>query len=94
MKNSAPANVMSLIAFSLALANPAYAQLKDAPPAAEADTTITVTGTKIEKKEARREARSFAGTMIAPVLGQYSRRHTGICPQILGIDQSYHKFRG
>ena len=97
MENSVSMNMrhfysLSLIAISVALANPAYAQSKDTPPASEADTTITVTGTKIEKKEARREARSFAGTMIAPVLGQYSRRHTGICPQILGIDQSYHKF--
>ncbi len=91
MRNSVPANVISLIAFSLIVASPAYAQSKDAPPVAEPDTTITVTGTKAEKKEIRREARSFAGAMMAPILGQYSRRQTGICPLVIGIDPSYHK---
>jgi hypothetical protein len=96
MENSVSMNMrhfysLSLIAISVALANPAYAQSKDAPPASEADTTITVTGTKAEKKEIRREARSFAGAMMAPILGQYSRRQSGICPLVIGIDQSYHK---
>lgn len=91
MTNSLSATKLSLIAFGLALASPAYAQSKNAPPAAETDSTITVTGQKKEKAEIIREARSFAGTMMAPVLGQYSRRQTGICPLVIGIDPSYHK---
>jgi hypothetical protein len=91
MGNSMSANVASFVAFSLVLASSAYAQSKDVPPATETDTTITVTGTKAEKEEIRREARSFAGTMMAPILGQYSRRQTGICPMVIGIDPSYHK---
>lgn len=91
MKNSVSIAKLSLVAFGLALASPAYAQSKDAAPVAEADSTITVTGQKKEKAEIRREARSFAGTMMAPILGQYSRRQTGICPLVIGIDPSYHK---
>ena len=56
MKNSVPDNVITLVAFGLVLASPAYAQSKDAPPAANADTTITVTGQKLEKKEAKRQS--------------------------------------
>jgi hypothetical protein len=91
MRDSVSAAKLSLVAFGLALASPVFAQSKDASPATEADSTITVTGQKKEKAEVRREARSFAGTMMAPILGQYSRRQTGICPLVIGIDPSYHK---
>jgi hypothetical protein len=55
------------------------------------DSTITVTGKKEEQREIKLKARSFAGTVMKPVLGQYSKRQTPICPLVIGIDQSYHK---
>jgi hypothetical protein len=74
----------------LGIISPALAQSAETPPQASEESTITVTGQKKEKSEIRREARSFAGTLIAPVVGQYSRRHTALCPQVLGIHPSYH----
>ncbi len=80
----------TMAAVAMGLASPVSAQSEATPPAAAEDSTITVTGQKKEKSEIRREARSFAGTLIAPVVGQYSHRHTPLCPQVLGIHPSYH----
>jgi hypothetical protein len=78
-------------AIALGLASPVFAQSEATPPVVTDDSTITVTGQKKEKSEIRREARGFTSVMIAPTIGQYSRRQTGICPLVIGIDPSYHK---
>lgn len=77
-------------AIAVGLASPVFAQSEAAPPAVTEESTITVTGQKKEKSEIRREARSFTGTLITPVVGQYSRRNMPLCPQVLGIHPSYH----
>lgn len=74
-----------------ALTSPVYGQSTEKPPQVEPESTITVTGTKIDKKEILDQAARFVGVMVAPVTGQYSRRHEPICPQVFGIDQSYNK---
>ncbi len=78
-------------AIALGLASPVFAQSETTPPVAANDSTITVTGQKKQKSEIRREARAFTSVMITPTIGQYSRRQTGICPLVIGIDPSYHK---
>jgi hypothetical protein len=86
------------IGIALALAVPAFSAIPSqaeqkltVDEASEAQSTITVTGKKEEKREIKLKARSFAGTVMKPVLGQYSKRQTPICPLVIGIDQSYHK---
>jgi hypothetical protein len=81
----------------LAVAAPAFAAIPSqseqnvTAAVPEAESTITVTGKKEEKREIKLKARSFAGTVMNPVLGQYSKRQTPLCPLVIGIDQSYHK---
>jgi hypothetical protein len=75
----------------MALTGPVYGQSNEKTPQAEPDSTITVTGTKTDKKEIIDKATRFVGVMASPVIGQYSRRHEPICPQVFGIDQSYNK---
>lgn len=85
------------LGLALAITVPAIAAIPSqtekelAVAASQDDSTITVTGKKEEKREIKLKARSFAGTVMNPVLGQYSKRQTAICPLIIGIDQSYHK---
>ncbi len=70
---------------------PSQSEKELAATALQDDSTITVTGKKEEKREIKLKARSFAGTVMSPVLGQYSKRQTAICPLVIGIDPSYHK---
>jgi hypothetical protein len=87
----------SHLGLALAITAPAIAAIPSqsekelAVAASEDNSTITVTGKKEEKREIKLKARSFAGTVMKPVLGQYSKRQTAICPLVIGIDQSYHK---
>jgi hypothetical protein len=89
--------LLSTIGLALAITVPAIAAIPSqtekelAAEASEDSSTITVTGRKEEKREIKLKARSFAGTVMKPVLGQYSRRETPICPLVIGIDQSYHE---
>lgn len=55
----------------------------------DAESTIVVTGQKERKAEIRREARSFSGTVINLVGGQFSRRVFPVCVGVLGIAPPY-----
>lgn len=81
------ANRLILAAFSVA----GLANAEPSPPVQSNGDTIIVTGEKLEKKVIRRQASSFAGVMIAPVTGQYSRRIEPICAQVFGIDKAFNK---
>lgn len=71
------------------VASPAFAQSKEDAAAKASDTTITVTGTKTDKAEVRRDARTFVGKAIVPEFGQFARRNSPLCPTVIGIDKSY-----
>ena len=66
------------------IAIPAFAQSPD-----KSDNTITVTGQKLEKKEAKRQSRAFIGQTTTTSFSQYARRNRPVCPRVIGIDQSY-----
>ena len=66
------------------IATSAFAQTPD-----KGDNTITVTGQKLEKKEAKRQSRAFIGQTTATSFSQYARRNRPICPRAIGIDQNY-----
>jgi hypothetical protein len=66
------------------IASPASAQTPD-----KSDNTITVTGQKLEKKEAKRQSRAFIGQTTTTSFSQYARRNRPVCPRTIGIDQSY-----
>ena len=57
--------------------------------AQDESSTITVTGQKLEKKEAKRQSRSFVGRTTVTSLSQYARRNRPVCPRVVGIDPSY-----
>ena len=46
--------------------------------AQDASSTITVTGQKLEKKEAKRQSRSFVGQTTVTSFSQYARRNRRI----------------
>jgi hypothetical protein len=66
------------------IATSAFAQTPD-----KGDNTITVTGQKLEKKEAKRQSRAFIGQTTTTSFSQYARRNRPICPRAIGIDQNY-----
>jgi hypothetical protein len=69
------------------VANAAYA-----PPeqVVVKDSTITVTGKKLTKEEARRQASAFVRTAtVVPQEDQYARRRDPLCPAVSGIDVQY-----
>lgn len=72
--------------FVMLAAMPAYAQ--DASKA-DAGNTITVTGQKLEKKEAKRQSRAFIGQTTTTSFSQYAQRDRPVCPRAIGIDPSY-----
>jgi hypothetical protein len=55
----------------------------------ESTNTITVTGQKLEKKEAKRQSRAFIGQTTITSFSQYARRNRPVCPRVIGIDSSY-----
>ena len=57
--------------------------------AQDASSTITVTGQKLEKKEAKRQSRSFVGQTTVISFSQYARRNRPICPSAIGIAEEY-----
>jgi hypothetical protein len=67
----------------------AVAQSSEAPSKQKADDTITVTGTKIDKKENRSAARAFVNKAITPEFDQYARRNDPICLKVFGIAENY-----
>ncbi len=66
------------------IASSAFAQAPE-----KNDNTITVTGQKLEKKEAKRQSRAFIGQTTATSFSQYARRNRPVCPRVIGIDESY-----
>ncbi|MEK6638971.1 MAG: hypothetical protein AABY88_12910 [Pseudomonadota bacterium] len=64
------------------IATSAFAQSPD-------NSDITVTGQKLEKKEAKRQSRTFIGQTTTTSFNQYARRNRAVCPRVIGIDQSY-----
>ncbi len=75
---------MSAICADAALA--AYAP----PEPVKADGTIVVTGEKLTKEEARRQASAFVRTAtVIPQEDQYARRRDPLCPAVSGIDAQY-----
>jgi hypothetical protein len=82
---AATANALATQATSVALGEGSEA---DDP---EAESTIVVTGQKERKAEIRREARSFSGTVINLVGGQFSRRVAPVCVGVLGIAPPYQE---
>ncbi len=66
------------------IVSPAFAQAPD-----KGESTITVTGQKLEKKEAKRQSRAFIGQTTTTSFSQYARRNRPVCPRVIGIDQSY-----
>jgi hypothetical protein len=58
-----------------------------APPV---DATITVTGTKVDRKEVHHKITAFLRRVaVVPEAGQYARRNVGYCPAVVGIDPAY-----
>jgi hypothetical protein len=55
----------------------------------EPTNTITVTGQKLEKKEAKQQSRAFIGQTTTTSFNQYARRDRPVCPRVMGIDPSY-----
>jgi hypothetical protein len=76
----------ALLALSLVTAS-AFAQ--SSSPMPEPSSTITVTGQKLEKKEAKRQSRAFVGQTTATSFSQYARRNRPVCPRAIGIDPNY-----
>ena len=66
------------------IASPAFAQAPD-----KNDNTITVTGQKLEKKEAKRQSRAFIGQTTTTSFSQYAQRNRPICPRAIGIAENY-----
>jgi hypothetical protein len=75
--------ISSFLGFAM-IAPSAFAQTPD-----KSENTITVTGQKLEKKEAKRQSRAFIGQTTTTSFSQYARRNRPVCPRIIGIDQSY-----
>jgi hypothetical protein len=81
---SSYAALLGLSAVSGVIAQPA------SPPVPQkADDTITVTGQKLEKKEAKRQSRAFIGQTTVTSFEQYAQRNRPVCPRTIGIDPSY-----
>jgi hypothetical protein len=60
------------------------------PEPVKTDGTITVTGKKLTKEEARQQASAFVRTAtVVPQEGQYARRREPLCPAVSGIDAQY-----
>jgi hypothetical protein len=78
------AALLGLTAISAAVAQPS-----SPPPPQKADDTITVTGQKLEKKEAKRQSRAFVGQTTVTSFSQYARRNRPICPRAIGIAENY-----
>ncbi len=66
------------------IVSPGFAQTPD-----KSESTITVTGQKLEKKEAKRQSRAFIGQTTTTSFSQYAQRNRPVCPRVIGIDQSY-----
>lgn len=66
------------------IVSPVFAQAPD-----KGENTITVTGQKLEKKEAKRQSQAFIGQTTTTSFSQYARRNRPVCPRVIGIDQSY-----
>jgi hypothetical protein len=67
---------------SILVSNPSFAQASNGGD-------ITVTGKKLEKKEAKRQSRAFIGQTTTTSFNQYARRDRPVCPRTIGIDPSY-----
>jgi hypothetical protein len=78
------ATLLGLSAVSSAFAQPASPPLPQ-----KADDTITVTGQKLEKKEAKRQSRAFVGQTTITSFSQYARRNRPVCPRAIGIAENY-----
>lgn len=87
--NLAGVKLSSLLMLGAIAIAPAAAQKTTPPAPAETSSTITVTGTKADKDEVRREARTFVGKAIVPEYGQFARRNDPLCPTVIGIDKNY-----
>lgn len=68
------------------IATSAFAQTPD-----KNDGTITVTGQKLEKKEAREQALEFVSKHSSRLGNQFARRTLPTCARIIGIDEAYAK---
>lgn len=68
------------------IATPAFAQVPD-----KGDNTITVTGQKLEKKEAREQAFEFVSKHTSRLGNQFARRTVPTCARVIGIDEAYAK---
>jgi hypothetical protein len=66
------------------IVNPLFAQSPE-----KSENTITVTGQKLEKKEAKRQSRAFIGQTTVTSFSQYAQRNRPVCPRTIGIDPSY-----
>lgn len=72
------------------LSSGAYAAYAPPEQVAVKDSTITVTGQKITKEEARRQASTFVRTAtVIPPEDQYASRRDPLCPAVSGIDAQY-----
>lgn len=77
--------VFALLGVAL-IASPALAQAPD-----KSDNTITVTGQKLEKKEAREQALEFVSKYTARLGNQFARRTIPSCARVVGVDEAYAK---
>jgi hypothetical protein len=79
-------NTLKCCVLAMLVATPVSAQ-----DASKSDTsnTITVTGQKLEKKEAKRQSRAFIGQTTVTSFSQYAQRNRPVCPRTIGIDPSY-----
>jgi hypothetical protein len=77
--------------FGLTVVSAAIAQPSEPPPAQKADDTITVTGQKLEKKEARAQALEFVSKHTTRLGNQFARRTVPSCARVVGIDEGYAK---
>jgi hypothetical protein len=68
------------------IATPAFAQVPD-----KGENTITVTGQKLEKKEAREQALEFVSKHTTRLGNQFARRTLPTCARVIGIDEAYAK---
>jgi hypothetical protein len=60
------------------------------PEPIKTDSTITVTGQRLNREELRQKASAFVKTVVAlPDEGQYARRRDPLCPAVSGIDPQY-----
>jgi hypothetical protein len=79
-------NTLKCCVLAMLIATPVSAQ-----DASKSDTidTITVTGQKLEKKEAKRQSRAFVGQTTVTSFSQYARRNRPVCPRAIGIAENY-----